>query len=255
MTLIELNDYFNSFLHYENFKSDPSQNGLQIQNSDPAKKPIKKVGFAVDACFDTLKIAAQKNCNALFVHHGLFWEDCQKITAAVYARYKVCFDNDLALFGVHVPLDANDPYGNNYGLAARLGMTNLTPFGTWREMVLGVKGELTTSLNVDEITKKLLTGDQKPLCILPFGKKEITTVGIISGGGGGDVYQAIDEKLDCYVTGVIEHELFHYIKENNINAVSLGHYNSETVGVQLVAKKLTQETGIESIFIDVPTNL
>lgn len=255
MTLIELENYFKDFLHYENYKGDPSQNGLQIQNSAPDKKPIKKVGFAVDACLLTIERAAALCCDALFTHHGLFWDECEKVTGHVYHRYKACLDADLALFGVHVPLDANDPYGNNYGLAARLGLKDLKPFGEWRGMTIGVKGELTDTLSIDKITQLSLTKDQVPLTIMPFGREKIKTVGIITGGAGGDIYQAIDAGLDCYITGVIEHELYHYIKEEKMNAIALGHYNSETVGVGLVGEKLKKDTGIDTIFIDAPTGL
>lgn len=58
MTLNEFNDYLNAFLKKENFPADPSLNGIQIQNSEPDSKQIKKIAFAVDACEESAKIAA-----------------------------------------------------------------------------------------------------------------------------------------------------------------------------------------------------
>ena len=43
MTLNELDKYFRSFLKIEDFAADPSMNGIQIQNANPAEKEIKKV--------------------------------------------------------------------------------------------------------------------------------------------------------------------------------------------------------------------
>ena len=40
-----------------------------------------------------------------------------------------------------------------------------------------------------------------------------------------------------------------------INMISGGHYQTETLGVNLVKEKLEKETGIECIFIDLPTKL
>ena len=77
MTLIELNNYFNSFLKKEDYAADISLNGIQIQNKEPDSKQITKVAFAVDACETTAKIAAEQGAQALFVHHGLFWGQCQ----------------------------------------------------------------------------------------------------------------------------------------------------------------------------------
>ena len=73
MTLTELNNFLNNFLHKENFPHDPSLNGIQIQNSQPDTKEIKKVAFAVDACESTAKIASDQGADVLVVHHGLFW--------------------------------------------------------------------------------------------------------------------------------------------------------------------------------------
>ena len=59
MTLKELDNYFNSFLKKENYANDIAINGIQVENSDPDKKEIKKIAFAVDACEATEKIAAE----------------------------------------------------------------------------------------------------------------------------------------------------------------------------------------------------
>ena len=91
--------------------------------------------------------------------------------------------------------------------------------------------------------------------MLAFGKKDIRTVGIISGGAGEEVTQAAAEGLDAYVTGEISHELFHLIKELEINVIAGGHYQTETVGVRLIMEKLRRETDLDTIFIDFPTGM
>ena len=50
MTINDLERYFDSFLKPVDFGGDISMNGLQIQNSNPSEKQIKKIAFAVDAC-------------------------------------------------------------------------------------------------------------------------------------------------------------------------------------------------------------
>ncbi len=255
MTLYELDNYFRGFLKIEDYARDPSRNGIQIQNSAPDKKQIKKVAFAVDACEATALAAAKNGADVLFVHHGLFWGDCDVITGVVYARYSAFLKNDLALYACHLPLDANNPYGNNYGLAARVGLKNLKPFGEWRSNMIGVQGELDAPLSIEQLAEKVLKPGEKPLAILPFGKKEIKTVGIISGGAAEDVCQAVSCSLDAYVTGEVDHEIYHYVLESKINMIGAGHYQTETIGVNLVREKLEKETGIETIFIDIPTGL
>ena len=86
MTLNELSNYFDSFLHLADFKNDVSLNGVQIQNSAPDSKQITKIAFATDACEATAEKAAELGAQLLFVHHGLFWGHCERITDSMYKR-------------------------------------------------------------------------------------------------------------------------------------------------------------------------
>ena len=162
MTLVEFDNFVNSFLKKEEYSADISLNGIQIQNSAPDSKQIKKVAFAVDACEATAKAAAQAGADVLFVHHGLFWGHCQTVTGSHYKRLSTFINNDLALCAYHIPLDANIPYGNNYGLAARLELADCEPFGTWRGMTIGVKGHLPHEMTIEEIAGKVLRPGKKP---------------------------------------------------------------------------------------------
>lgn len=255
MTLNELDRYFNSFLHKEDYDADISLNGIQISNSAPDEKQITKAAFAVDACEATAKKAAELGAQVLFVHHGLFWGHCQTITGSHYKRISAFIKNDLALCAYHIPLDANEFVGNNFGIAMRLGLKKTRPFGKWRGMTLGCSGEFENPITVEELAKKLFPNGEKPLHILAFGKKEIRKVAVISGGAGDDFAQAVAIGADAYITGEVGHEDYHGIEEAKINVIAGGHYNTETVGVQLVAKRLHEEKGIETVFIDIPTGM
>lgn len=255
MTLRELEKYFNDFLHLENFTADISLNGVQIQNSAPESKQITKVAFAVDACEESAKKAAEWGAQLLFVHHGIFWGHPETITGALYKKVSVFLQNDMALYGCHAPLDANNPYGNNFGLAARLNLRDVEKFGQWRGMYFGVKGRLESPLTIQELAEKVLAKGETPMHILPFGKKSISTVGIVSGGGDDNIDEALRAGLDAFITGEIGHSSYHFVKESCINVIAGGHYQTETIGVQQVMKKLAKETGIQTTFIDIPTNL
>lgn len=254
MTLAELDKYFNSFLHPENFPHDVSRNGIQIQNSDPEHKPVDKIAFAVDACEATALEAASLGAQVLFVHHGLFWGDCTVLTGVHYKRVAAFIKNDVALCAYHIPLDAHEKVGNNAGLAERIGLKKTEPFGEWRNMTIGVKGELRKPLTADELAS-LVMRPEKKAAVFPFGVQDIRTVGIVSGGAGEDVQQAAAAKLDAYITGAFEHEDYHYAKEAGINVIAGGHYETETVGVNLVRAKLEKDLHIETVFIDMPTGL
>lgn len=255
MTLIEFDNYINAFLKKEDFSSDISLNGIQIQNSDPKHKEIKKIAFAVDACEESVNKAAEIGADILFVHHGLFWGHCQTITGSHYKRIAPFIKNDIALCAYHIPLDANNPYGNNYGIAKKLNLQNTKTFGVWRGMVLGVSGYLENELTVEQIAEKISRFGNSPKILLNFGSKLCKSVGIISGGASEDVEYAVQEGLDCYITGEFAHEQFHFAKEMGINVIGAGHYETEIFGVCQIMEKVKKELGLECHFIDIPTDL
>ncbi len=255
MTLRELDTYFDSILQREKYESDPSQNGIQVENEGPETQEITTVAFAVDACLETIQRCVQVKAQVLVVHHGLFWDQEQVITKGHYKRIATLIKNNIALYASHIPLDANALVGNNYGIASRLSLCDCQKFGFWRGMDIGVKGSLSKPLPIDKVVSLLFPDGEKPSSVLPFGKKEIQTVGIISGGGGSDLGDAISEKLDLYITGEIGHEQYHEALENKINVIAGGHYQTETVGVNLLRLQLEREKNIKTVFIDVPTGL
>ena len=255
MTLNEFDAWLNAFLKKEDFSADPSRNGIQIQNAAPASKEVKTIAFAVDACEATALAAAKAGADVLVVHHGLFWGGCETLTGNFYKRAAAFIKNDLALIGYHIPLDANNPYGNNYGLAAALGLSELEPFGFWHGMSIGVHGKFQTSVTPEELTASLSKITKTNARLFQFGKSQIQTVGIISGGAGEDVDQAAALGLDCYITGEFMHQDFHPAEELGINVISGGHYGTETMGVSLLKEKVEKELGLSTLFIDLPTDL
>lgn len=274
MTLLDLKKYFDSILKPENFSSDIAKNGIQIDNSEPENKQIKKVAFAVDASLETVKKAGELKADVLFTHHGLFWGGCDTITGIHGSRIREFIKNDIALISYHIPLDANEEIGNNFGMAKKLGdnFEVSETFGHWRGMVLGVAGTLKNPLSVREIGRQIfgkefenfekLQNGQIPsdiksnsIKLLESGNSIVRKVGIISGGSGEDFSEAKEIGCDLYITGEISHELYHPIMESKINVLAAGHYLTETFGVSLLAEKLKKETGLETVFIDFPTGL
>lgn len=253
MVLKDLEFWFNSLLEIETFISaDPSQNGLQVENDG---EEITRVAFAVDASLQTIEKAAAAGAGLLVVHHGLFWKDPLCVTGSHYGRIKALFNSNLALYASHLPLDAHPEVGNNAGLAHKIGLESLEPFGDWRGMMIGFKGIFSEPVSLDVILTRLFSDGKKNVHVLPFGPKEIRTVAIVSGGASGEVHQAMQQGCDLYITGEVEHSIYHPCLEGHISVIGAGHYETETIGVRLLAQRLAQETGIDTVFIDAPTGL
>ena len=251
MTLQELDTWMRTKMDFASTqKTDPSINGVQIGRLDTE---INKVAFAVDACLESFKRASEWGANALVVHHGLFWGSQFPITGTAYERMDFLCRHDLALYAAHLPLDSHPEFGNNICLARELGLNDVTPFGNYRGNKIGWKGSLAQSLSMEEIIIKLFGDQRATLGQLPFGKAQIKTVGIVSGGATDEVLQAIDEGLDLFITGDASHEIYHRCLEAQINVIFGGHYQTEIWGVAQLAKHLANETNIVTRFFDLPT--
>src|SRR5262249_13852814 len=117
---------------------DNALNGLQIENSGK----IRKIGAAVDASTRTLTLAAERGVDFLIVHHGLFWNGLQPVTTLLRSQLRIAFENDLALYSAHLPLDVHPTLGNNMLLAAAIGLPGPKPFLEEKGQMVGVKSRV-----------------------------------------------------------------------------------------------------------------
>jgi len=253
MTLSEIDFFLSATLSHPAWvEKDKSLNGLQVGRKNPE---VHRVAFAVDACLQSFERAVAAGADLLVVHHGLFWGDPLAVVGDHRRRLQFLFDHDLALWASHLPLDAHPTLGNNAGLAQALGLEDRQPFGEYRGNKIGCKGVLPAPLKIERICDLLFNGRENVLQILPFGKAEITSVGVVSGGATQEVSDAIAEGLDLYITGDADHTIHHQALEAGINVISGGHYATETWGVRQLASHLQKEVGVSTVFLDLPTGL
>ena len=253
MKIEQLNAYLAQRLDYESFRSiDSSLNGLQFSSPN---KEVTKVVCAVDASLATFEAAALWGSDAIFVHHGLFWGKPIALTDTHYKRVEVLFKNNISLMAAHLPLDGHPELGNNATMAKLLNLEDIKPFGNYHGLSIGFQGTFREAVTIDYITEKLRLGDKTGLHVLPFGKKEIKSIGIVSGGAPNELLEAISLNLDAFVTGETSHTMYSYALESKINMISGGHYATEVFGVLQVGKELREKFGLEVKFIDLPTSL
>jgi dinuclear metal center YbgI/SA1388 family protein len=253
MRLNEFDTLIRDLLDLDGFGgTDVALNGLQVAND---RQNVEKAAFAVDACLDSIRRAAEWGADLLFVHHGLFWGKPLAATGGHYQRIRALIQADLALYAVHLPLDMHPELGNNAGLARRIGLQQLEPFGEYKGIKIGVKGVLAPALTLQQVLRACCGNNEQGIGVLPFGPADIATVGIVSGGAADEAYQALEERLDLFVTGDASHTIYHHCLEGQINVIFGGHYLTETFGVTQLAEKLESETDLKTRFFDIPTGL
>ena len=251
MKLAEFDSWVRELLAFEETESiDASLNGIQVGKQD---QDISRMAFAVDACMDSFHRARDESAEVLFVHHGLFWGPALPLTGVLGERVSFLYKNDISLYACHLPLDRHEELGNNAGIADALGLVNRRPFGEIKGRKIGFKGILNEAASLESLVDRVFGSWGNRINALSFGKKQIESVGIISGGGVREVSQAISEGLDLYITGDSSHNIYHECREARINVLFAGHYLTEVFGVKAMADRVRTELDIETSFLDIPT--
>lgn len=249
MDIIQIAHYLDQLLDIENIKDSPrAVNGLQVQNTGA----IHKVGLAVDVCKATIEMAVKRNCQMMFVHHGIFWGGLQPVRGPHYDKLSAMMQANLGLYSAHLPLDMHPVLGNNRALADKIGLDHAEAFGEYEGQLIGLKGKVKPQ-SAEQLGR--MFEEQLGAPVKVIGDGEVERVGLVTGGAGDIVGQAVKEELDCYITGEGENHQYHEAIEGGCVLMFAGHYATETGGVQAVGKHLEQQFGLTTEFLDYPTGL
>jgi dinuclear metal center YbgI/SA1388 family protein len=224
-------------------------NGLQFENSGR----VTRIAAAVDASLATVKLAVAAKADLLIVHHGLFWNDRHPWTGKNKELLKLLFENDLAVYSSHLPLDAHPRLGNNAQLCALLGLKKLKPFFLCKGAYLGFKSELKIARG--DLSWRLRRATGTPVIVLPGGPRTCERIGVVTGGAGDDVKLAAAEGVDTFVTGEGAHWTHAMAEELGINVLYGGHYATETFGVKALAAELSKKFKLPWTFLHHPSGL
>jgi len=220
---------------------DKSNNGLQIEGS----KEINKIGFAVDACLDTIKKANESNCDMLICHHGIFWPTIGPIKGSNKKRIKEIIDSNLNLVAIHLPLDAHPQIGNNTIISKLFNGEVIEPLAK-----VGCVFVINNPISIDNaksiLDSNLDTNSKK----YDLGEKEIKKIGVVSGSGSFACEEAYELNCDLLISGEFKLSDYHIANELGLNIISAGHYATETTGIKALCNKMTAELDIECIFIE-----
>ena len=224
-------------------------NGLQVHGT----RPVRRVACAVDAAEATIRRAIDGGADLLIVHHGLFWDGNLPVTGRRYRRLKSLMDAGVALYAAHLPLDVHPELGNNARLLRALGVSPAGQFGDYKGMPMGWWGE--TEIRREALCARLDEVLGVRVKLVPGGPDWVRRVGVVTGGAGGMIPDAVRAGLDACITGEGAHHNFFDAEEGAINLYLGGHYATETFGVRALGEWIAAELGIEWFFVDHPTGL
>ncbi|MGE5173649.1 MAG: Nif3-like dinuclear metal center hexameric protein [Betaproteobacteria bacterium] len=244
-TVTNITGFLNKALRVRKIK-DASLNGLQVRSRNSGR--VRTVGFAVDACISTFEKARKCEVDLLVVHHGIKWRP-QKDRELAERREAFLKKHDMALYAVHLPLDLHEEYGNNMQLCRLLSLRHLRKFGRYHGIKIGYAGTFRSATSLTAIAARLRRNLHGACRILSFGEGRIRTIGIVSGGGGSMLTDAVKEGVDCFLVGEVDLAMYNAAKDHGMNIIAAGHYATETVGVKALMPPIKEKFDVETVFI------
>ncbi len=197
MNLPVLSNHLDELLRVRDVRDYPNAvNGLQVEN----KGEVSKVACAVDACEKVIEQAIKANCDLLIVHHGLFWSGLGPVAGSAYRKLRLCIENNLAVYSVHLPLDLHPELGNNALLCDALGLPkNANP--SWKAKASPSASASRTRSSAKNSGKPSSTPSTAESTSPPEAARSSKNIAVVTGGAGASILEAAAAGIDTFITG------------------------------------------------------
>ena len=232
-----------------------AQDGLQVEHAGP----VRRIAAAVDASLRTVEQAVDSGANLLVVHHGLFWAGVQPIRGPLHRKLKLLFEHDIAVYSSHLPLDRHPALGNNALLAQELGLVPSSVWHAYKGVAIGVVAE-SELLTRDLVRRARAFGDRHAhhTVVTPYATDRVSRrIAICTGGGASSdsLREARAIGADTLLVGEGPHHTAVDADEDGMVIIYAGHYATETLGVQALARSISERWQLPWSFLPAPTGL
>lgn len=230
-------------------------NGLQLENSGT----VSKVAASVDFSSRSVSRAIEEKADLLIVHHGMFWSGVRPVTATAYTRMRMLIQNDVAVYSSHLPLDCHPEFGNNLLLSREFGLESSGEFAWFKGTAIGLSGE--SSIPTEELLRRARAfarrhgGDAISTGIAADRVTHRWAMCTGAGASSETLQEASAMGADTLIVGEGPHHTAVEAEELGIVIVYAGHYATETLGVEALARHLAEKFGIGWTMIHAPTGL
>jgi dinuclear metal center YbgI/SA1388 family protein len=169
------------------------------------------------------------------------------VAGPLRSRLKALLDADITLAAYHLALDAHAEVGNNALVARELGVEPERQFAG-----IGWGGSLAEPVGIEDFTGRVREALGAEPVVFAHGPERIERAAVVTGGAAKYVADAARDGYDLFLTGEPAEPTLHTAREVGIHFVAGGHYATERLGVQALAKRLAEQFQLEWDFIELP---
>lgn len=211
-----------------------------------ANAEIKGVLITLDCIESVIDEAIATGCNLIVAHHPIIFSGLKKLNGSNYIERTVikAIKNDIAIYAIHTNLD-NMHNGVSAKIAEKLGLENCKVLAPKSDLInkqvgSGIIGELKTAVNTEQFLMDIKENMQTD-CVryTPIVNQEIKRVAVCGGSGSFLLKNAIEAKVDIFITADFKYHEF-FDAENHIIIADIGHYESEQFTKELIYDLLTK---------------
>lgn len=217
-TVQEIYEFLDTVCPYE--LAEPWDNaGLNVGYRS---RRVQKVLVALDLTMQTVLTAKEKGCELIITHHPLLFDAAKQINSdsAEGRRVLALAANNIAHIACHTNLDAAAG-GVNDVLAELCELKNIEIF-----CGLGRIGTADTTLSA--LAERLKDALHTEHCQAVCAQEQVSRVAVVGGAGGSFLEEPFALQAgDTFITGEAKHHQLLLAKEQGINLLVLGHYETE----------------------------
>ncbi|MBT5615200.1 MAG: Nif3-like dinuclear metal center hexameric protein [Flavobacteriales bacterium] len=242
MKIIEVTNFLEQYAPLE-YQETYDNCGLIIGD---ANAEIKGVLITLDCIESVIDEAIATGCNLIVAHHPIIFSGLKKLNGSNYIERTVikAIKNDIAIYAIHTNLD-NMHNGVSAKIAEKLGLENCKVLAPKSDLInkqvgSGIIGELKTAVNTEQFLMDIKENMQTD-CVryTPIVNQEIKRVAVCGGSGSFLLKNAIEAKVDIFITADFKYHEF-FDAENHIIIADIGHYESEQFTKELIYDLLTK---------------
>lgn len=222
------------------------------------KKEVKKIQISLDATERSIDLAIANKVDMIITHHPMIFKGIKNIDYSTVLGRKISklIKNDIVVYALHTNLDSSIGGLNNF-VVEILGEEStkiIDPQLDKEEVGIGrmytLKQERTINEYIDIIKEKFKIENLRVIC--QDVNQKIRKIAIVNGSGMSYWRKAKSMGADLFITGDIGYHDALDAKENNLNVIDIGHFESEICFVELIKKALNEFNLNIEVFNDGP---
>jgi dinuclear metal center YbgI/SA1388 family protein len=230
----ELESWLDLYLNVEAVQ-DSLPNGLQIEGA----REVRRILTAVSISAEVIEQAVREGADTIIVHHGMFWKNDDP-TVKGYRRTRLAklLAANINLFAYHLPLDLHPEISHNRLILEYLGAAVGGHARPGKEYDFGLAGVFPEPIAFSELLGRVNRVLNANAGAFHYGPELIRSLFVVSGAGRSLVDRVAALGVDAYLTGDVQESTGYVAKEEGLNYIHAGHYNTEKVGIAELGKRI-----------------